>query len=225
MSPAVVLFGILGALLIGAISPGPSFVLVSRVAVTASRAAGLSAAIGMGLGGAIFGGLALLGLSALLNQIQWLYVVLKLLGGTYLLCLGIRIWRGAPKLLVIPVDRRVANVLSIWQCFLLALITQLSNPKTAVVYGSIFAAFLPVSPELWILLVLPPLIFLVETSWYAIVALVFSAKRPQELYLKSKIWVDRATGLVLGVLGYRLVGEAVVSDQVRDGFDRIFAAG
>jgi hypothetical protein len=28
-------FGILGALLIGAISPGPSFVLVSRIAVTA----------------------------------------------------------------------------------------------------------------------------------------------------------------------------------------------
>jgi len=51
MSTTAILFGILGALLIGAISPGPSFVLVSRIAITASRLDGFAAALGMGLGG------------------------------------------------------------------------------------------------------------------------------------------------------------------------------
>lgn len=53
MSATTVLFTILGTLLIGAASPGPSFVLVSRIAVTDSRLNGLTAALGMGLGGAL----------------------------------------------------------------------------------------------------------------------------------------------------------------------------
>lgn len=51
MSASLALVGILGALLVGAISPGPSFVLVSRIAVKMSRKDGLAAALGMGIGG------------------------------------------------------------------------------------------------------------------------------------------------------------------------------
>jgi threonine/homoserine/homoserine lactone efflux protein len=72
MSASLALFGILGALLVGAVSPGPSFVLVSRIAAKFSRVDGLAAAAGMGLGGAIFAALALLGLAAVLAQVAWL---------------------------------------------------------------------------------------------------------------------------------------------------------
>lgn len=74
--------GILGALLVGAVSPGPSFVLVSRIAATASRRDGLWAAMGMGLGGAMFATLALLGLATVLLRIEWLYLVLRSLAVT-----------------------------------------------------------------------------------------------------------------------------------------------
>ena len=62
------LSAILGALLIGAISPGPSFVLVARISIARSRRDGLAAALAMGVGGVILGSLALLGLRALLMQ-------------------------------------------------------------------------------------------------------------------------------------------------------------
>src|SRR6187549_4006434 len=101
MPDIAVLLAIAGALAIGAMSPGPSFVLVSRVAVTASRPNGLAAALGMGVGGAIFGILALAGLSALLQQVEWLHLALKILGGAYLLYLAIRIWRSATTPLVV----------------------------------------------------------------------------------------------------------------------------
>ena len=55
----------------------------------------VAAALGMGLGGALFGTLALAGLSALLLQVEWLYMTLKLIGGAYLVYLGIRMWRSA----------------------------------------------------------------------------------------------------------------------------------
>ena len=62
MESVFTLAAILGALLIGAISPGPSFVLVARISIARSRRDGLAAALAMGVGGVILGGLALLGL-------------------------------------------------------------------------------------------------------------------------------------------------------------------
>lgn len=208
MSATLILFSILGALLIGAISPGPSFVLVSRIAVTSSRRDGLAAALGMGSGGAIFGTLALAGLSAILIQVDWLYLILKVAGGAYLIYLGICIWRGAAAPIQVSEPQALGDR-SRFRPFSLALVTQISNPKTAVVYGSIFAALLPASPPLWLLLVLPPLIFMVEAGWYALVAVAFSAKGMRSAYLGSKTWIDRVAGAVMGGLGARLIFESV----------------
>ncbi|MDX0974320.1 LysE family translocator [Sinorhizobium medicae] len=212
MFTTAALFGILGAILIGAISPGPSFVLVSRIAITGSRLDGLAAAAGMGLGGALFGILALAGLSALLLQVEWFYMTLKLIGGAYLVYLGIRIWRGADA----PLSADTSVVFqrkSVWRSFTFALVTQISNPKTAIVYGSFFAALLPASPPDWLLLSLPPMIFLVEAAWYAAVALAFSANRPRGVYLHFKEWIDRIAGGVIVALGLRLLTEGLQSQK------------
>ncbi len=94
MDPVVSLFSILGALVLGAISPGPSFLFVARTAVAASRRSGIASAAGMGLGASIVCALALLGVRTVLAQAQWLYVTFKLLGGIYLCYLAWRLWRG-----------------------------------------------------------------------------------------------------------------------------------
>jgi threonine/homoserine/homoserine lactone efflux protein len=79
----------------------------------------------------------------------------------------------------------------------------------AIIYASVFAALLPPSLPGWIYVVLPPAIFLIETSWYAVVALLFSAERPRAAYLRSKRWLDQLAGAVMGLLGVRLIAESV----------------
>jgi threonine/homoserine/homoserine lactone efflux protein len=208
MPTSAVLLAIVATLLVGAISPGPSFLLVSRISVVQSRAHGLAAAVGMGLGGTVFASLALLGLAALLSQIVWLDTILKLAGGTYLIWLGIRIWRGARDPL--PSAETVsAQDRTLLRSAAFALLTQLSNPKTAVFYASIFAAMLPASPPVSLLIALPPLVFAVEAGWYAVVALGFSAPYPRKLYLRAKPWADRLAGTLMGLLGLRLVLDAM----------------
>jgi threonine/homoserine/homoserine lactone efflux protein len=200
--------GILAAITVGAISPGPSFVLVARIAVAQSRADGLAAALGMGAGGVVLGGLALLGLQALLAQAGWLYMVLKAAGGLYLLYLGAMIWRGASE----PVDGLPVagpSAAGFLRSFLLALMTRIGNPKAIAVYGSIFAALLPQHVPVWILVVLPLGLFAIEAGWYAVVAWVFSATRPRAAYLRSKLWIDRLAAAVMGALGFRLLAEAI----------------
>ncbi|MFT4181101.1 MAG: LysE family translocator [Rhizobium sp.] len=208
MSSIAILFSILAAVLIGAVSPGPSFVLVSRIAVSRSRRAGLAAAFGMGTGSVIFATLALFGLSALLMQVEWLYLALKVAGGLYLIYIGIRIWRSAAEDLAIDAPASPAES-GVWRNYWFALGTQLSNPKTAIFYGSIFVALLPTQPAFWLLAALPPAVFAIEVGWYTIVTLAFSSNRPRALYLGSKLWIDRVAGIVLGALGARLVAEGL----------------
>lgn len=203
MSSTAILASILAAMLVGAMSPGPSFVIVSRIAISRSRLDGLAAAAGMGVGGVIFSVLALAGLTALLTQFAWLYLVLKLVGGAYLVYIAYRIWRGASEPLEIAAA--VEDRSSLRRSFSTALLTQLSNPKTIIVYASIFAAFLPKTVTLGVVIGLPIGIFIIEAGWYAVVALAFSSRRPRQAYLAAKTWIDRAAGAVMAGLGLRLI--------------------
>ena len=194
--------GILAVLLVGVISPGPSFVLVAQTAVSASRRHGLAAALGMGLGAMLLAALALLGLQTLLVAVPWLYVALKLVGGLYLMYLAVRVWRGARQPLMQAGDGAVQTRRR--RSFLLALGTMLSNPKAAVQYGVIFAALLPRTVPASLPWVLLPAIFLLETGWYALVAVLLSSSSPRQTYLRCKTGIDRVTSGVLGMLGLKL---------------------
>ena len=207
MAGTLALLSILGALLVGAISPGPSFVFVVRTAVAQSRLEGLAAALGMGVGACLFGILAVVGLRTLMTEGGWLFMLLKIAGGLYLIYLAWRIWRGASAPVV--VQHQAARQTDAARAFWLALGTQLSNPKIVAVFGAVFAALLPAEPPAWLYFALPPLIFLQETAWYALVALAFSSQRPRTAYLGAKLWIDRGAAVVIGGLGLRLVYEAI----------------
>jgi len=206
MTSVLLLLPILGALLLGAISPGPSFVFVVRTAVAQSRTEGLAAALGMGVGAMAYGALAVLGLRTLMLEGGIIFTALKVAGGLYLCYLAWQIWRHAAE----PIAVTTTDTATVrpGRAFLLGLFTQLSNPKIVAVFGAVFAALLPEHAEPWLYWALPPLIFLQETAWYAIVALAFSASRPRSLYLGFKLWIDRAAAAFIGLLGVRLIIEA-----------------
>jgi threonine/homoserine/homoserine lactone efflux protein len=209
MHPVLSLFSILAALALGAISPGPSFLFVTRTSVALSRRDGFAAALGMGLGAAFLCALALIGLRAVIAQVEWVYIGFKVLGGAYLLTLAWRLWRGAAPSAAMSAQQTQAERprRGLARSFLLALATQLSNPKTVVVISGIFAALLPAHVPVWMLLAIPPIQFVIESSWYAFVAAVMSSPAPRSVYLRAQSWIDRAAGGVLGALGLRLILE------------------
>lgn len=200
------LLGILGALSVGVLSPGPSFVMVARMAAASTRARALRAALGMGVGGLLFAAAALLGLQGVFHAVPALYLMLKIAGGAYLGYLGVLIFRSARQPLEIhdPAHGPASAGPSFW----LGLVTQLSNPKTAIVYASVFAAFLPEHFSRVFALALLVLVFVVEAGWYALVALLLSSAGPQRAYLSSKRWVDRVAGAVMIGLGAKLISSA-----------------
>ena len=130
MQELATLASIVAALSVGVISPGPSFVMVARVAVASSRIRALATALGMGAGGAIFGAAALLGLQSVLLAVPALYAALRVLGGLYLCYLGFLIFRSAQQPLAAVADSGKGSSRPLG-AFWLGLTTQLSNPKTA----------------------------------------------------------------------------------------------
>jgi threonine/homoserine/homoserine lactone efflux protein len=170
---------------------------------------GLAAALGMGVGGVVFSILALAGLTALLSQFNWLYLLLKIVGGVYLIHIACNIWRSAKQPLDVGEDGGGNSALA--RSFSAALLTQVSNPKTIIVYASIFAALLPMTIPAGLFISIPLGVFVVEAGWYTFVALAFSARQPRRLYLSSKAWIDRAAGAVMAGLGLRLIFTGLTS--------------
>src|SRR5260370_9128164 len=97
MEGLIPFLSILGAVTLGAISPGPSFVFVVRTSLALSRPDGIAAALGMAAGGVIFTGLALFGLQAVPAKIPRPYAALRPAGGLYLLYLSLLPWRRPPS--------------------------------------------------------------------------------------------------------------------------------
>lgn len=207
------LLAIAGVLAAGAMSPGPSFFVVAQNALSRSRADGIATAVGTALGVALFALLAGLGVIALLEQSPRLYLVLKVVGGLYLLWIASRIWRGADQALDMPASARAQTSngtirlqqSGAWPSFVQGLTVQTSNPKTALVIAGIFAAFVPSSPPPFTLSLVAIIAFVIDFSWYAAVAITLSSSRSKRVYDRAKPILDRAAALFLCLVAIRLV--------------------
>lgn len=193
----VSLLTIAGAIAIGAISPGPSFVMVAQTALSTTPRNGRVAAAGIACGGVILATAATTSLGAALTYAGPLFLALKVAGGIYLIYLGTRLWRSAKRESTTVQMQGDATR----RTFLTALLTQLSNPKAIVVYGSVFATALPLHPAPWSLVALPITATAVEACWYLIVATVMSRSAPRRAYLRSAAVIDRLAGTAMGGLG------------------------
>ncbi|MCS3429986.1 LysE family translocator [Klebsiella sp. BIGb0407] len=203
MDTFTTLLAIAATLAIGAISPGPSFVYVAQNAVARSRNHGLATAMGTGVGAAIFALLALLGLQAFLLAVPVAYTALKIVGGVYLLWLAYKIIRHSRE----PLSMGKVSIgeKSLLATFRDGLFTQLSNPKTAVVFASIFTALLPREIPAYYYIALPLISFIIDAGWYSLVTVALSTERSRNVYIRFKTVIDRVAGSVMGLLGLKLI--------------------
>ncbi|WP_313488113.1 LysE family transporter [Pseudescherichia sp.] len=190
------------AILFGAMSPGVSFLLVARMAMSSSRRAALAVAAGMGFGALIFAAIALAGLHTLLTLIPSLYTGLKVAGGCYLLWLALKMFRRPANRFN---DSAATEDVSVSKAFLTGVLTQISNPHTALVFASIFSAALSKNIQPAMYIILPLMAFVIDVLWYAVVACLLSTDGPRLAYIKYRKFIDKLSGGVMAFLGIRLL--------------------
>lgn len=198
-----VLGGIAVVFLLVCLSPGPSFVVISSTAISASRRAGMLIGVGVAAATMTWATAVMLGLGLLLAQAAWLYNAMKLAGATYLMYLGLRMilaaWRGRVAMDIGPAPPATA-LRYVGKRYLVAV----SNPTAAIFFGSVFSAMLPPAAPIWVYLTAVGLVTGVSASWHCGVAVVLSIRPIQTAYQSMKIGIDALAGTVLVLLGLRL---------------------
>jgi threonine/homoserine/homoserine lactone efflux protein len=153
------------------IIPGPTILTVISYSVAHGRRANLPLVAGVALGDSTALFLSLVGLGALLATAAFWFTVVKVVGGLYLLYLGLRLFRSG----VGPVPDTAAPAAgSRWRVFANAWLVTALNPKGIV----FFVAFLPqfVTPgrdlnhQLWILAVTFVAMATLNATLYAVFA-------------------------------------------------------
>ncbi|WP_424967541.1 LysE family translocator [Dinoroseobacter sp. S375] len=187
--------------LMAAISPGLSFVVITRVAAAEGLKSALALAVAFGAGAMIWAGTALFGLALVFQVMPVLLTVLKLAGAGFLLFVAFMMWRHAPDPLPTLSSGRTR---SLWSVFRFGLVTQLSNPKVPVFFGAVFIGILPADATGLEMAIVLASVFVVETGWYVIVARLFSLPAPRALYLRMKCVSDRVLSVALATVGARI---------------------
>jgi RhtB (resistance to homoserine/threonine) family protein len=186
------------------LTPGPDTAYILGRSIAQGREAGIASALGICVGSIFHTCAAALGLSAILATSALAFVAIKLLGGAYLIFLGIKMLLDRRKHLSLPTNFRRRTTAA---AFRQGVFTNVLNPKVAL----FFLAFLPqfIDPasnmKVWAFLSLGLTFVTTGTIWCLLLAW-FASAFSERLRGNETIeqWLNRAAGALFVFLGLRL---------------------
>jgi threonine/homoserine/homoserine lactone efflux protein len=183
------------------LTPGPNQALLTSRVLSGGRRAGYAAVRGLAAGMAVHVAAATAGLSALLASSAQLFGVVKLLGGLYLLWLGIAAIRRARR----PVAPEESPRRRGGSPFREGLLSMTLNPKVGVYFVAVVPQFVAPGPgaslRVALLLVVYGALCLVFWTGF-----VIGLHHARDLVRRPRVraWTERVTGAALIGLGARL---------------------
>jgi threonine/homoserine/homoserine lactone efflux protein len=188
--------------LLGAMSPGPSLVVVVRQSFAGGSRAGITCAIAHGVGIFLWAAMMVSGLGALVIASPDLFLAFRFAGAVFLIYLGIQSLRVTPagsEEVTAPFDGNHGSPAR--EGFLIAL----TNPKIAVFFAALFSQFIrPDAPavEQWMI---AGTAAIVDILWYAAVALLLSRTAVLAQFQRHNLLLSRVFGAILIALAFSVV--------------------
>jgi threonine/homoserine/homoserine lactone efflux protein len=156
---------------LGAISPGPSVMVVIRNTIIGGRTQGVACAVGHGIGFGIYAGSAVFGLIVLLENAPDVFFMLQLIGVGLLIWYGYLMWNDEVNL---DEDSHVENTKVKRQGFMEGFAIAFFNPKIALFLVAILAQVLEPGMGMGTKLAIGLLGMSIDMGWYLIVALALT---------------------------------------------------
>ena len=184
--------------------PGSDFVAVVRSSMAHGASSGLLTSVGVSIGLGFYATLSLLGLSAILVEYQWLAWAVRMLGGCYLIYLGIRLVLARPQHFDVPdiAGTPRGNPL------IFGFLVTLTNPKAIVLFTSVFATAVTHNTPFWLMGLMIGLVFASALTWYAIVSLFMSSGPVVARFRNAQHWTERAAGVCFVAIGGRILANS-----------------
>ncbi|MEM7753112.1 MAG: LysE family translocator [Pseudomonadota bacterium] len=196
-----------GVQLLGVLSPGPGVALILTMATTRGRGAAVTTCLGIAMGAVILASAGVLGLAALLADIAFAMLVVKIIGAAFLAWLA---WKSFGKMLTpgaalptAPAESAAGGTVAV------GLAMQLTNPK-AILYWIAAAAVAGLETAPWPIIA----IFLVGACvnsflGHGLWAVALSSRMFLRLYAQARRWIEGALGAFFAFAAFKLATSRV----------------
>lgn len=173
----------------GAISPGPSLLVVVRTSLSSGTAAGVLLSLSHALAVGLYASLVVFGLAYLVTQSPGVTQALRIAGAAFLLYLAWGAWTGAAQPLLPPQEgAERASSVSYGQAIRDGFLTGLLNPKVLFWFLALFSQFVEQAAPLGQKLGMVLLATGIDAAWYLVV--VLALQRAQRR-LGFSAWIER----------------------------------
>ena len=186
------------------LTPGPDTAYILGRSIAQGRSAGIASALGITVGSIVHTTAAAIGLSAFLATSAWAFSAVKLIGGAYLVFLGIRALLSSPGRL--HLSSRFAGTETA-AAFRQGILTNVLNPKVALFFLAFLPQFIdPSAPAKVPAFLLLGFTFVTTGTLWCLILACFASALSEKLRGSTTIatMLNRAVGSLFVFLGVRL---------------------
>jgi len=196
---------------VACISPGQNTVLMMSTGVSNTKIKTALVASGLGIGGFAWSFVSLLGITLLFKQYPSLIKIIALVGGLYLMYIGI-------KTLLPALKKKKSNTITTskiefksgFSALKVGLITTFLNPKVALMWISL-SPMIPINTDEYSLLFFYSIVIaLIVFTIYGSIGLLFTSIKTQTMYSNNTKLFNIIFGILFILLGLGLIYNHVV---------------
>ena len=192
--------------LLGAMSPGPSMVVVINNAIFKNRYHGILTSIGHGIGIGIYALFAVLGIGMAIEANLFLFNGIRILSVIFLIYLGLKSIINKTKIDFDKKDNTKEGATSFLQGFSISIL----NPKIFIWFVAIYSQFMSLDNDIVFNSYLVLTAGIVDVTWYIALTLLVTSDLALE-FVKSKISIlQRFLGIILITLGLVLLMQILI---------------
>ena len=204
MSDPSGLWAMAAAFFVVAVAPGPATLACATVSAANGRQAGLQFGLGLGVALTFWGVLAATGLGAVLVASANAMIVLKLLGGAYLLWLAFKSGRSA-----MAADAPALTQIDQGRWFARGILLNASNPKAIFAWVATLSIGIGPNSSPATLVLATALCAAIGFAVYLPWILGFSHPRVMSGYRRAQRWVDGVVASIFAIAGLGLIRSAL----------------
>ena len=191
--------------LLGAMSPGPSMVIVINNAIFKNRFNGILTSIGHGFGIGIYALFAVLGIALIIRTNLHVFNVIKFLSIIFLVYLGVNLVITDDKL---EFDGKDIN--SGFISFLQGLSISLLNPKIFIWFVAIYSQFMSVDNDMIFNTILILTASIIDAIWYVILTLLVTTNIALDFIKDKSVLLQKFVGSVFVIIAALLLIELLI---------------
>lgn len=182
------------------LSPGPDFFLILQAALRLPFRYAISVCGGIAAANGVYLIVAVLGLETV-REMSRLMMVLRFLGGGYLIYIGVMLLRAPPRPFDAGDPEMALHVPGLGRQFVVGFLSAILNPKNAIFYLSLFTVMVAVETPFGVRVLYAVWMVGVVFVWDVIVAMAVGNARAKRMLGQWVFRIEKVTGVLLAGFG------------------------